>query len=120
MIIKEFDLNDVFLMSEIIEKMEIQFDIDTIIKKTNATKLENKQDAAELGKDVLLSIGLDLATNLIKRMYKAQKEVKQLIANLTGKTTEEVGRMSLKEMKEFFVALATHEGFGDFLSQVGQ
>lgn len=78
MITKDFDLNDVFLMSEIIEKMDIQFDIDTIIKKTNVTKLENKQDAAELGKDVLLSIGLDLATNLIKRMYKAQKEVKQL------------------------------------------
>lgn len=120
MITKNFDLNDVFLMSEIIEKMEIEVDIDNIIKKTQANKLESKQDAAALGKEVLLSIGLDLATNLVKRLYKAKSEVKELIANLTGKTTAEVGEMSLREIKGFFVALVAHEGFSDFLEQVGQ
>lgn len=120
MIIKNFDLNDVFLMSEIIEKMDLNFDVDKVIGKTSVTKLANKKDASKLGKEVLLSVGVDLVTKLLKNLYKAQKEVKQLIANLTGKELTEVEKMSLKDLKQFFADLVEHEGFQDFLSQAGQ
>lgn len=120
MIIKDFDLDDVFLMSEIIEKMELEFDTDAIIKKTNVSKLSGKKDAKELGKDVIMSLGIDLTTKLVKKLHKSKREVKQLIANLTGKTVDEVGKMSMKDMKSFFTELVAHEGFTDFLSQAGE
>lgn len=120
MITKDFDLNDVFLMSEIIEKMELDFDVDKVIRKTNVAKLENKKDAAKLGKDVMMTIGVDLVSKLFKNMHKAQKEVKQLIANLTGKNVAEVEKMNLRDLKQFFTDLVEHEGFSDFLSQAGQ
>lgn len=120
MIIKDFDLDDVFLMSEILEKMDLSIDADTIIKKTNVAKLENAQDASKLGKDVIVGISLELITKFLKRLYKAKKEVKQLISNLTGFTVEAVGKMTLKQMKEFFTELVGHEGFQDFLSQAGE
>lgn len=118
MITKDFDLNDVFLMSEIIEKMELDFDVDKVIRKTNVAKLENKKDASKLGKDVALTIGVDLVSKLLKNLHKAQKEIKQLIANLTGKKVAEVEKMGLKDLKQFFTDLVAHEGFSDFLSQL--
>lgn len=120
MIIKDFDLDDVFLMSEIIEKMDLEMDTDAMIKKTSISKLSSKKDASALGKDVLMGLGIDLATKILKRLHKAKKEVKQLIASLTGKTVDEVGKMSLKDMKNFFTELVVHEGFTDFLSQAGE
>jgi hypothetical protein len=119
-IIKDFDLDDVFLMSEMINKMDLSIDADMVIKKTNIAKMENLKDASKLGKDVIISISLELITKLLKNLFKAKKEVKQLIANLTGLTFEAVGKMNLKQMKAFFTELVKHEGFQDFLSQAGE
>lgn len=118
MITKDFDLNDVFLMSEIIEKMDLDVDVDKVIRKSNVVKLENKKDASALGKEVMMSVGVDLVSKLVKNLHKAQKEVKRLIANLTGKSVSEVEKMGLKELKQFFTDLIEHEGFSDFLSQL--
>nr|WP_319218037.1 hypothetical protein [uncultured Trichococcus sp.] len=120
MIIKDFDLDDVFLMSEIIEKMELEMDTDAIIKKTKIAKMTGKKDASALGKDVLMSLGIDLSTKLIRKLHKAKREVKQLISNLTGLELENVGKMSMKDMKGFFMELVQREGFEDFLSQAGE
>lgn len=120
MIIKEFDLDDVFLMSEIIDKMELGVEADTIIKKTNIAKLENIKDASKLGKDVVVSLSIELIGKFIRNLYKAKNEVKQLIGNLSGITPEAVSKMSLKQIKEFFAELVEHEGFKDFLSQAGE
>ena len=120
MIIKEFDLDDVFSMSEIIDKMGLGVEADTIIKKTNIAKLENIKDASKLGKDVVVSLGIELISKFVRNLYKAKNEVKQLIGNLSGMTPEAVSKMNLKQIKEFFAELVEHEGFKDFLSQAGE
>jgi DNA-binding Lrp family transcriptional regulator len=38
---------------------------------------------------------------------------------VAGKTMQEVGKMSIKEVKDFFVELLAQEGFSDFFKQAG-
>lgn len=116
-IIKNFDLDCVFLMSEILDKMDLTVEADRIIKQTKTSKLANKQDAQQLGKEMLVGLGLELGTSIAKKLYKAKDEVKELIVQLTGMTKEEVGTMGIKDIKDFFVELVNHEGFADFLEQ---
>jgi uncharacterized protein YpuA (DUF1002 family) len=107
-------------MSEILDKMELNVDADDIIKKTQVSKLESKDDAQKLGKEVLMGIGMDLTVKIVKNLYKAKKQVKELIRLLTGMTEEEVSKMNIKQIKEFFNELSEHEGFSDFLEQAGE
>ena len=119
MITKDFDLDDVFTISEIIDKMGIEADIGKITSTIQASKLENKSDLTGLGKEVAVSIGVDLITKMIRNLFKARKEVKKLISDLTEKPISEVSKMGLKDIKEFFTELFNHEGVGDFLAQAG-
>ncbi len=118
-IIKDFDLECVFLMSEIMDKMDLGIDADNIIRKTKLAKLENAKDASKLGKEIVVGVGVELGAKMVRNLYKAKKEVKQLIAELTGEPIEVVNKMNLKDIKEFFNELVKHEGFGDFLSDAG-
>lgn len=118
-IVKDFDLDCVFLMSEILDKMDLGVDADNIIKKTKLAKIENSKDAGKLGKEIIIGVGVELGAKMVRNLYKAKKEVKQLISDLTGEPIEVVNRMNVKDITEFFNELAKHEGFGDFLSQAG-
>ena len=117
---RSFDLDCVFVMSEILDNMELNVDADNIIKKTQLSKLENMKDAQKLGKEVLVGLGLELGVKMVRNLYKAKKPVKELIGLLTGMTEEEVSKMSIKQIKSFFEELMNHEGFADFLEQAGE
>lgn len=117
MITKDFDLDDVFTISEIIDKMGLEADIDKITKQVKTAKIENKKDATTVGKEVAVGLGIDLVTKMIRNLHKAKSEVKQLISNLTGLDSQAVGKMGLRQIKDFFSELVQHEGFTDFLSQ---
>ncbi len=119
-IIREFDLDCVFLMSEIMDKMDIGIDADNIIKRTKMAKLENSKDAAKLGKEIVVSIGAEMIANILRNLHKAKPEVKALVEALTGEPPERISKMNLKDMKQFFIALTKVEGFEDFLLQAGE
>lgn len=117
MITKGFDFDDVFIISEIIDKMGLEADIKQLTNATQSSKLENIDDASKLGKEVLMGLGIDLITKIVRNLHKARKEVKKLISSLTGLTEKEVSKMSLKQIKDFFTELVSNEEFEDFLSQ---
>lgn len=119
MIVKKFTLDNVFMVSEIIDKMELEADVDKITKSIQTSKLENAKDAKSLGKEVAVGIGLDLITKMIRKLHKAKNEIKDLIIDMTGKPMEEIDKFDLKEMGDFFTELFNTDGFGDFLSQAG-
>jgi hypothetical protein len=120
MIVKPFDLEDVFTMSEIIDKMGLDADVRNVINQVSVSKLENAKDAKALGKEVAVGIGIDLISKFIRNLYKAKNEVKKLIGDMSGKDQNEVSRMSMKDMKEFFSELFGDDEFIDFLKQQGQ
>lgn len=115
---KRFDLEDVFLLSEIIDKMGLKVESNKLAKTIQSEKLENIEDVKELGKDVMLSIVVEYATKFISNLYRAKNEVIQLISNLTEMKVDAVKKMGFKQLKDFFVELVKNEGFQDFLSQV--
>lgn len=119
MIVKDFDLGDVFLFSEILDKMEIELDTKRISRSVTTSKLEGKEDAAAIGKELALSMGGELAVKVLRNFYKADRQVMQFIANMSGMQEESVKKMNIKQIKAFFKELVEHEGFGDFLSQAG-
>ena len=120
MIIKPFDLEDVFTMSEIIDKMGLDADVRNVISQVNVSKLENADDAKALGKEVAVGIGIDLISKFIRNLHKAKNEVKKLIGDMSGKSPDEVSKLSMKDMKEFFAELIGDGEFIDFLKQQGQ
>lgn len=99
--------NDIYLLSEIIDKMEIELPSQT----KNVKGKEVPKDQQEYGKEII--------TLLIRKIYKAKNEINQLISNLTGITTEEVEKMKIKDTIETFKNIASQEGFADFLKQNG-
>lgn len=119
MIVKDFDLGDVFLFSEILDKMDIELDTKKISRSVTTSKLEGKEDAAAIGKELALSMGGDLAVKVLRNFYKADRQVMQFIANMSGMQVDAVKKMNIKQIKGFFKELVEHEGFGDFLSQAG-
>ena len=117
---KEFTLEEVFLLSQIIDKMELKIEADKISKTIQAEKLESKDDALKLGKDVMIALGIDISVKFVSSLHKASKEVIQLIANMTGKEIETVKKMGIKEIKQFFIDLSEMEGLADFFEQAGK
>lgn len=120
MIKKEFDLDDVFLISEIIDKMGIEADIGKITKTIQTAKLENKSDAAALGKEIAVGLGIDVISKMVRNLHKAKSEVKKLVSNMTGLSMDEVSKLKPGQIKDFFTELFEHEGAGDFLSQAAE
>lgn len=120
MIQRDFIFDDVFTLSEILAKMDIDADIEAITKQIQTSKLENKNDAMGLGKELVVGLGIDLIGKALKNLFKAKNEVKKLIMDLTGKSKKEVSEMKISEIKNFFTELFKMEDFGELLKQAGE
>jgi len=70
--LRNFNLDDVFLMSEIIDQMGLSVEADKVIKQVKTNKLETKEDAAAVGKEAMMGIGIELVANIAKNLYKAK------------------------------------------------
>lgn len=114
---KQFDFDAVLMMSAVLDKTGIVIDIQDIVKGIKQDELKNIGDAQKIGKEVGISIVVQLAGSFMKSMHKAGPEIKQLIAHLSEKDIDEVGKMTFKEIKQFFVDLIKAEGFSDFFKQ---
>ena len=115
MITKDFDLDDVFLMSEIIDKMDLRLDVENALDMTN---FEGKTEE-QVGRELMMKVLPDLGAKVVRRLHKARREVKQFVANMTGMKESEVGKLRPKELKDFFKELVEREGFADFLADAG-
>ena len=115
MIKKELDLEHMFALSEIIDKMGIQ--LDDMKGKINATKLESKNDVAQVGKEVGLAIIADLGMKVVSKIHRAKKEVLKFVAEMCDMTVEDAKKLKFKDLKQFFTELFAMEGATDFLEQ---
>lgn len=102
---RKLQLQDVFKLSEIIDVMGIEIDLNDLMDKV-------KKDGR-----VTERVGGQIALLFIKKMHKAEKQVYKFIADLTGETVEEVKQYSMKQLIAFFSDLMTDEDFADFFQQ---
>jgi len=90
---RKLETDDMFLLSEISDKMDIKLDV----------KGKTQEEA-----------GTELILFLVKKAYKAKDEIKQLVATLTEKTPEEVSRMSPKQLVTSIKEILKQDGVLDF------
>jgi len=91
---KELLNEDLFLISEILDKMDI-----------NIPDTKDKDDK---------SLGMEIIMNIVKNIHLAKNEVNTLIARLTGKTAEEVAAMKLSETVKTIKEIISNEDFKSF------
>ena len=100
---RKLTLDDAFTLSAIIDKMNIQTDLNKLM------------DEAKLkGSGMQEYLGGQMALLLIKSAHKARVEFYELLSSLSGKTQEEIKNMGLKDIKNLFTELAKQEDIGSF------
>lgn len=95
---RQLKTNDVFLMSRILKKININLD-------SKGTDEE---------------IGLKLLMQVAENAYLAQSEINTFLGDLVGMTGEEFGNLPLKESMPIMNEFKQLDGVADFFSLVGQ
>ena len=95
---RQLKTNDVFLMSRILKKININ--------------LESKGTDEEIGMKLLIQVA--------ENAYLAQNEINEFLGGLTGMTGEEFGSLPLKESLAIMSEFKKLDGVVDFFKLVGQ
>lgn len=115
---------DLFLMTTIISKLGInefikcfnsegiQGLIQSITEKSKSEKAENKKDEDTI--KVGIGVALEIVNIILANLYKCEKEVYQLMANITSKTVEEIKDLDLDIFLEILIAFVKKDEFKDF------
>ncbi|MDD3173356.1 MAG: hypothetical protein PHF63_06820 [Herbinix sp.] len=98
-----FELQDTFKLSEIIDVMDIQLDLNEMMDKAKANK----------GK-VQEKVGAHVALLFIKKLHKAEKQVIEFVAGITDESEDVVRKYKPKQILSFFTELFNNEDFQDF------
>ena len=99
------ELQDVFKLSEIIDVMGIEIDLNDLLDKAKA----------EEGK-IQEKVGARIALLFIKKLHKAEKQIIQFIVNITEEDAKVVRKYKPKQIKDFFTELFNDEEFQSFFS----
>ena len=91
--------DDMYLISEIIDKMDIKM---PPLKKDDG-EVKTKEE-----------LGADMVLLFCKKIYLAKDQVNLLLSNVLGKPLEEIHKMSLTETGKEIAKLFGKAGVGDF------
>ena len=103
--IREMNFEDVFLFSEIVDKMDFQADLNKMF------------DEAKKHPDAQAYLGGQLILSIFKRMHKAKAEVTQFVANITEQSVEDTQKMKISEIKSILMGLIQDEEFQAFFER---
>jgi hypothetical protein len=93
-----------YILSEIADKMDIEF------PKAPDTKNKKKEELESMQKEY----GRKIMTMIVKKIYKAKNEINQLIASVAEKNIEEVEKMELKETISILGSILRQDGVLSF------
>ena len=105
-----FELQDAFRLSEIIDVMDIQIDLNELMDKAKTGAKDGK---------IQEKIGAQVALLFIKKLYKAEKPIIVFISNITGEDIEAVKKYKPKQIATFITDLFKSEDFVDFFQSAG-
>lgn len=95
---RDFTFKDGFLLSEILDKMDFQMDLNQYA--------DEKVNQEYIGGQMLLLF--------FRKMHLAEKEIMKLIANMTDEPITDVEKWDVSQIKEFFNELFQQDGLKDF------
>lgn len=102
---RKLEMSDVFRLSEIIDVMDIDLDLNKLMDKAKSKEGSIQE-----------KLGAEVAFMFIKKIYKAEKLVYKLIADLTGDDMQVVKKYSIKQLMDFFEELFDDDDFTDFFT----
>lgn len=105
---REFNLEDGFMLSEILDKTGINLDLNML---ADAYAKGGQEGQAYAGGQLILTI--------FKKMHLAKDEIIKLIAGLTEEPVEEVKKYSLAKIKATFTEMFAQQGIKDFFKAAG-
>jgi hypothetical protein len=97
---RSLQLDDTFLLSAIIDKMDIQDDINQLFDSVKG------KDAAYAGGQFFLVLS--------KRLHLARKEVLEFLSAVSEKDIEEVRKLKFTEIRKLFIELFNDEDIRAF------
>jgi len=98
---KKFELDDTFLLSKVIDDMDIQLDLNELM---DSAKDEKKAEKA----------GGDFFLLLFKKLHKGRQSIPEFVASMLEIEIEEARKLKLPEIKKFFIDLWQEENVQDF------
>ncbi len=102
---RELLSEDIYALSEIIDKTEIEF--PSMIKI-----IWDKDGNMQTIKKTQEEFGLELAINILKKIYKAKKEINKMLESILS--IEDATKLTFKETKENLIELFSKEEIKDF------
>lgn len=106
--IRELYFEDTFTLSEILEKMDFQSDLNKLFDE--AKKQPDSQ--AYLGAQLFLAFG--------KKWHRAKDEIIRFISNITEQPIEDVKKLKFKDIKDMITDLMKDEELQDFIKRVSE
>jgi len=109
--VRELITADVFKMSRILSKMEINVEAETTeIVDGEAVKVKKSQE--QVGAETILAIG--------ENLYKAEKEVNEFMAGLIGVPTKDFAELPIGKVFDYFEEFKKLPGVEDFFKRAGR
>ena len=103
---RKLGLDDVFAFSEIMDVMDLKFNVTEIVEKVKDA--EDAQEAA----------GVEIFMLVFRNLHRAKPQIIKWIASLKGITEEEAQNLSLGELTKTLKELFTGEGASDFFNSL--
>jgi len=100
---RKLTLEDAFTLSEVLDKMNIQTDLNKVI-----------DEAKSKGEEAQSYLGGQLVIIILKSAYKAKAELYAWIASIAEKSVDDIKQMGLKDLASLMKEVLTQEGIGDF------
>ena len=101
---RELKLKDIYKLSAIIDKMQVKTDLNKLM------------DEAKQSSDAQAYIGGQMALILVSKLHMTQKEVSSFLADLTGKTVDELEDLNIKEVTNLFKELFNQNDMSGFFN----
>ena len=116
--LRELTADDMFPMFQIISKIGIR-EFKSCFESENVKKLVAEMSSGKSSKDDLkatvgVTVALDLASVVLSNISRCKDDIYQLLAQLSGMTTKEIGKLSMPVFMEMIIDVVKKKEFTDF------
>lgn len=103
--IRKLKGKDVFKLSRILNKMGLEFNMTSVDKDGNTVQKSQTE------------FGMSIVMGFAENIYKAEKEVYEFVAEVTGKKVKEVEDFGIEELFEVIETIFKDEEFVGFIKR---
>lgn len=101
--LRKLNGNDIFKMSKIIKKINVNIDFNEMTKLIESNVKENETEESNSTEKVQIMAGISIVKNILENLYLAQDEVNDFLGGLVGISGAEFGNKDIDEVAEVIV-----------------